>query len=593
MLNIYSAKVQPFGLLSNNAHVPFKLGNKEWKSVTEYVYVSMFKGPSQIKMTENLTPDPYPVMLKIKDEQDKAVYDRSIIEGLTARFDQHPDLQKRLEDTRGRTLIYSNKDIQDFLDFRRSTKDVIVNPKLGDIPYDEAEKVIAGVELEIMRNPLFPTNVLYSDLKQYAIQNPPGRPKSDAAYYHLDDLVPFLRARLGQTLYDNQIEKFKIMLLDVYLDYLLETEYPDVKVEDYRRAKDQQILKEQNINIYENQLFGLYEKDNLDHIILKRLTFKPDKALLKTPKEEHTLGDYILKEDDPFLPAFLEDIIIGGIKFSSAVHFAYHQLFVSMGMNVDVNQYTTIPVLVEQYKILEQNWIADRLTKHNEQATFEKFKLPTMAQVLLMTGRKPIVWDDPTDPILGVGPNRNGENRTGIYLDHLRSKVKPSTFSLKDYGLMSDNLFIRDWMSMRAADFKNTLKMLVDPTLAQLESIYGCQGLTTSPKVPPQDRKVLTTKGLNVNQIKIVWPMLVSQYRVIQNLSEREAIGILMQSQDKLNVKPLGNARVRASTHLKRIYKNLTLQDGISEKDFLSTMLSPESTLDNAPNNRINYWAKF
>lgn len=594
MLNIYGARAQPFGLLSNNAQVPFKVNNKEWKTVTEYVYVSMFGGPSQIEMAENLTPEPYVAMIKIKDKQDKAIYDRSLLEGLAARFDGNPALQKRLEETRGKNLVYSNKDIQNFLDYRRSPKDVISNPLIGDVPYSEAEKVITGVELEIMRNPLLPINALYSDLKQYAISKPPARPKTDPAYYHLDKLVPYLRSQLGQKLYDTQVEQFKVMLLDVYLDYILETEYPDVKPGDYRRAKDQQILKEPDIQIYENQLFNLYEKGQMDHLILKRLTFTPDKSLITTKSPSQTLDDYVIQEDDSFLPTFMEDTIIGNKIYRSAVHFAYHQLLVSMGLNIDVNAFPTIQALTEQYEIIENNWITDRLTSNNERATFEKFKIPTMAQILLMTGTMPIAWDDPTDPVLGVGPDRKGGNRSGVYLTHLRGKVQPSTHSMKDYGLMSGNLFIRDWMSMRAADYKNTFNLLKDPTLGQFETIYGCPGLTSSPKIPPTDRKVLTNKGLNSSQTRIVWPLLVSQYRIIQNLSEREALGILIDAQSKLNAKPTGNARQRAASNLRQIFKKLTPLGTISEADFLRAVLSPRgSNLDSAPYNRINYWSKF
>ncbi len=564
-MDFYSALAQPYGLLSNNAETPLTIAGREWKSVTEFVYSTIFKGAYQVEMRDSITSSPYKELLRIKEKHDEDIYNRYVIDGLDARFKQHPTNYEVLDRTRGKSLSYGDKNIQNYLERKRFSGDFINDPTLGKIPYRTASGVIAGAELKLLKDPTLSQPLSFHELSKYAIDEPPTRPKDDPAYLHLANLVPYLRQKLGKDLYEEQVGRFKSALLDTYLDKILAQHYPHIKREDYRMAKNQQRIKEKSVSTYLNQLFELYSEGKIPQEVLRAIPFEPDKSLLIPPRSSPTVDTFVIDSSSRLLPDFMEEFEIGGSRYLTATHYAYSKLFKEMDIDVDVNKYANISALKTDYKRIEGEWIIHKLTKNNELAMTIKFNIPTLAQLLLTTNSIPLRWNDPSDPILGVGDDNRGQNRAGKMLEFLRSKVKPRDAQLTDYKGISDNLFFRDWLKMRGQDYKNTFNMLSVPTLDSITTIYGCGVFDSNIVLTPADRRVLSSAGLTDYQIKLVAPVVMSQYQLLTAFTEGEAIKKMIQYQQELNKPLVGQRRQDASSHLKKIYKHLT--DGSRRKE--------------------------
>lgn len=606
-----SPKAQPFGLLSNKANVNFTVDGNIWESVSQYVFVNMFKNEKmRFEMSEHVYRDPFITMKHLKDKEDALEYEHEILKGLRIRFSQHPLLRARLYKTRGKELVYNDLKILSLLNNIRSDSNMIFDPLRGvEIPRKEVLSVIAGVEKEILENPRLDENLLYTDLIPYAIQNPQPLPYGDEIFINVNNIVPVLKYRLRRRIWENEIKKFKEHLLDVYLDYLLETEYPSVDRADYRKAKNQQIIKEKNIEKYENQLYDLYLKKEIDALVTKRLLFTPDESLqemtqkerdiellMNTPTVEGVSKIYI-EETDPFLPHYPEKIVVNGKSFNSVVHYAYFRLLQGLNMSNEVNINTDIGNLQEVYSNAKYKWTYDHLKLNNETATIAKFKQNNILfHLLSATGDDEIFWNDKSDPILGVGYNREGDNLSGRFLDFLRSN--PTAFGVqtvnRKYSSIKNNEWERWRVTQLAQDYQNALKLLKNPTTRALEIIYGSisgdsRGNNANYRNPTeQDIVVLKKAGLNVDEINIIFPLISGTYESIKNLGEKQVIEKWLQDTEKIKRKP---DIQKAVENLKIIFNKLDAE--VSEKAFVASILANKQTndLNDAKWQRIKYWS--
>jgi predicted NAD-dependent protein-ADP-ribosyltransferase YbiA (DUF1768 family) len=604
---------QPFGLLSNKANVPFITDGITWTSVSSYVYVNMFNNHTKALMNEQLDDNPFATMQLLKNRDDTLYYEKEILNGLSIRFSQQPRLRARLYETRGKELVYDDPKILSLLNIIRN-KNVIFDPLRGiEVPRKEVLSVIAGVEKKILENPYWPQSEdgdpKYENLIQYAIQNPPDLPYSDEIFINVNNIVPILKFRLREKIFTNDIKKFKNHLLDVYLNYLLETEYPKVEKADYRKAKFQQIVKEKNIEKYENQLYDLYLKNKINNLIASRLEFTPDKnleeinnekkdidSLLKTPEIGDTPKIYIGAQD-PFLPSFPEKVTVNNKTFNTVIHYAYFKLIQRLELDhaprkIDVN---AIPLnnLQEMYNYEKNIWIKEKLKLNNEIATLAKFKQnEILFHLLQSTLNSELIWNDKGDPILGTNYDNRGENLSGRFLEYLRDQRNISNRKFSFQNVWYDN-----WLIFKSQDYLNTLKLFTStPTLNELELIYKPDTKLPAQAVPSK-REIQKMKiaGLTIEDINLVFPLVEVSKEWMKNMSEKQVIDKWVKDNEKMSQKP--NLKL-AKNKLKLIYDQINENATPSkikcdETTFIATILAgkPSDNLDEAKWQRIKYWS--
>lgn len=607
---------QPFGLLSNKANVPFISDGITWTSVSSYVYVNMFNNEhTKALMNEQLGDNPFLTMQMLKNRDDTLYYEKEILNGLSIRFSQQPRLRARLYETRGKELVYDDPKIISLLNIIRN-KNVIFDPLRGiEVPRKEVLSVIAGVEKKILEDPYWPQledDLKYENLIQYAIQiqNPPDLPYGDELFINVNNIVPILKFRLRETIFTNDIKKFKNHLLDVYLNYLLETEYPKVEKADYRKAKFQQTVKEKNIEKYENQLYDLYLKNKINNIVVSRLEFTPDKnlekinnekkdidSLLKTPEIGDTPKVYIGAQD-PFLPSFPENVTVNNKTFNTVIHYAYFKLIQRMELDhaprkIDVN---AIPLnnLQEMYDYEKNVWMKEKLKLNNEIATLAKFKQnEILFHLLQSTLHSELIWNDKSDPILGTNYDNRGENLSGRFLEYLRNQGRMNISNRKfSFG----NVWYDNWLIFKSQDYLNTIKLFIStPTLNELELIYGLPGLPQNGTPSKREVQKMKIAGLTTEDINLVFPLVEVSREWMKNMSERQVIDKWVKDNEKMSRKP--NLKL-AKDKLKLIYDQINESSTPSkikcdETTFIATLLAgkPSDNLDQAKWQRIKYWS--
>lgn len=633
ILKLSNPKSSTFGLLSSQAVVDFNVGSEEvpdafkrgtWKTVTQYVYVNMFKKESlRQRMSERLSPDPFLNMVQLREQDDVAIYNRKIFKGLYERFQQNDELRLRLYQTRGSQLVYDNKDILALLNGLRSqNQDVIYDPKTNqEIPRSEVLQVIGGVEDKILKDPFLADDLDYMMLRKYAKRRGyKDLPRNDEIFLNINHIVPILKNRMKDHLLNQDIEKFKVHLLDVFLDDILEEYYPNIHPSLYTEAKRQQIIKEKQVEVYKNQLYDLYVKGGNQYAhIFAKLKFTPDYLIqelersfdeveekLLLPEAAETNLIY-LQSDDPFLPHYMEDVFIDNRRYASVVHYAYAQMIENLREigerpGIETFDINMVPLedLADVYSELRNDWIGYNLKVNNEIATGMKFdQNPTLIHLLLATGQSQIVWNDKTDPVLGVGRDGHGSNFNGGLLEYLRemyrSKEIPDRL-ISSYDNIADNLWTKMWMMNVAEDYKNTMLLLKHPTTKDLETIYDFETTVKHP-ISDIDKEQLLAAGLTEEQITIAFPLILTLYIKMRDFTESE---LFKQKAEKYFATFTTGSRRRRPKNdpsaivdqLEKLSKKFVLADGVDPERFAVSILSkkPTSDIKEVISSRVSRW---
>ncbi|UUT40451.1 hypothetical protein [carnivorous sponge associated iridovirus] len=619
-LMLSSPKAQPFGVLSSKAVIDFTVGSHSvpnpkysfrhgaWKTVTQYVYVNMFKKDKhRQRMSEMLAPNPFNNMLHLREQEDVEIYNEAVMKSLRERFRQREELRTRLYQTRGKQLIHSNKEILGMLNhLRLQNNQVVYDPKTSrEIPRSEVLQVISGVEEEITKNPSFPDHMDFADMRKYAKRyGYKDLPLNDEIFLNINYIVPIIKYRLRERLWNQELEQFKDHLLDVFLDDILEDEYPNLDPSEYTEAKRQQIAKEKRLQVYKDQLYDLYTKGmkENDHI-LERLRFTPDNTLREMGRSAREINDRLMtpeaqaekiyiKPDDPFLPHYIEDVMMDGKRYVSAVHYAYARMIANLldvgelpGLEtLDINT-VELRDLVDTYNDIKRDWIDHNMKANNEVAVGMKFEQHSpLVHLLLATRGSKVIWNDRSDPVLGVGYDDRGANNTGKLLEYVRDSWRNASLQnrlISSYGSIANNVWTNSWMMSMAQDFKNTMLLLQDPTTADLEVIYSVHGIPGSPGT--DDVQTLHRSGLNNDQISIVFPVILAMYLPMRDKTEGElmndeAVVYFTENDYRGRKKELNDDLGRARDRLGRMAELVQLADGVDKGKFVMSILGNKQT---------------
>lgn len=612
---IYSPKSQLFGLLSNNAVTPFNLNGQTWSSVTEYVFVNFETNIDDKR--KKLYRNPYTVAMTLKNERDTQIFNQALIFASSVKLKQYPAVFNKLLETRKRDLYFEDhhfhspdliKQLVHLYNSIRYNPNVYFDPARGEILTAAVSDTIFGLHAELKKNPDL-SDMTFENAIRFAAKAPSTNIPIEIS--DLDHLVSDLKRAYGKDIYANEINNFKQHLLDTYLNYILQTEYPNISKDQYGLAKAQQRSKETHLLTYENQLFDLYVSENTPAEIVSRLVTIPKrehidayvgKLNVNMPYNVDTKSDalmmdkYTILKSDPLSLDFPLSVTIDNIAFKTIFHYAYWILFKNIGdLNANINDVDSVQDVKKLYTSHNDEYVVNKLTTLNELATKAKLeKYADLTQLLIETGNDVLIWGDKTDQVLGIGNNNTGGNRAGEYLMFHRGTIAtPSKAKIDGYPSSESSLIIKWYLSNLAEDYANTLKLLKQPPTGQdLIKIYGIQPIDERKFTEPSnyDKFILNSSGLNAEATALVWPFILTVILPLGNLSDGDCIKTILNFYDESE--PTKDDRLVAVNKLKGIYANVNA--AVERYTFISSILAGKPTENKLEWIwwRIHYWAK-
>jgi predicted NAD-dependent protein-ADP-ribosyltransferase YbiA (DUF1768 family) len=547
-ISVYNPVDFPFGVLSSNNISPFSMTGKErawgypkliegnWKSVTQFVYVNMFSDANRRSQMIYSVPFGFGAMIAIQAEIDRSLFEEYVKQGLFKKITGNRNLLYKLSNIKAYNLVYEETPyIIDVLNQIRYPKNKLVYYSLDKQPpeaifvsLNEAASVLHGIEIEIEKGSVFEDNETYINLIKWSkpVQPEPGM----IDWIDLDNLVPLARLRLRNKKTIQNIEIFKNLLLDTFLDYILETEYPYLEKSLYERAKTQQLEKEtqESIQSLKNQLYELFLIGGITDVhrrILQRThNYQPQQFVLEpypVKTNNTSLNESIdLSTVPELLPSYESMASIDGKQYITVIHYVYDMLIQKMlkiypGLdlsNFDINN-VRIEELPTIYADIQKQWTERTLLINNEAALEAKLKQhSSILHFLFQSDPYQILWEDVHDAILGVFDG-TGKNMTGNHLMFLRETMKrtivKNTFTNINTNLASNNI-LQLWLYNTSLHLRNTLLLFDSPKTIELEHLYSVHTSSVKQRPPNTvEKQILEQAGLTSVQIKAAFPMIL------------------------------------------------------------------------------------
>lgn len=131
-------------------------------------------------------------------------------------------------------------------------------------------------------------------------------------------------------------------------------------------------------------------------------------------------------------------------------------------------------------QLINERYMYALLNKYRElqrKAIDIKLQNSEILQALANTGNTRLYYNDKNDDILGTGPNKNGNNFTGVYLMDVRSQMDRQSIVMKDLSPLE--LFVQnedEWVENRVNDYCNVILNMGDiqTGIQAVEQLYPC-----------------------------------------------------------------------------------------------------------------------
>lgn len=608
-LILYSPISQPYGLLSNNAQIPFNLKSESWTSISEYTFVNLFTTANfRTKMKHACLIDPFNNALHLRNEEDEQIYLFSIEYGSRAMISQKSKLRSSLMSipkdldininagSESESILLKNL----YNQIRYDPYKLYYDQSYGTVPYDELNQVIYGSLIQLSRNPkghrdiIGPNmpNLPYSELLQFKRPTTESFKHVIAKLSRLDELIPLLKRMYHTRIYKDVLNEFKDHLLDETLNFILLTQYPHIHKSDYPTAKYQQITKEHgNVLQYREGLYNLYLNNHLPPEILSALRIDIDVPAIDEEiesSEQENTQQYpfdVLTLGDEYLPSYTSNVTIDGKLFKSVVTYAYYNLFKRINISVEYNNYT-LSQLVEMYADLKSRYLEKTLISNFKAATDVKYSGNASVRALLMaSGNVEIKWGDMNDQILG-----GEQNVAGLYLQQIRPKLTIQNTSTP-VNIIQTTVFSA-WFISRVNDYVNTLKLIAIKDDDVLERIYKIKPI----KIPVDNTllKIMNYNGLSIDDAILVFPFIMAEYKQIVTTTNLLA-SVKSLTRWYNDDSPIPATKQMAEEKLRKIWYNIKskLYQNINVNLFVSSILANQTVCDlkQFQNWRINKWA--
>ena len=253
-----------------------------------------------------------------------------------------------------------------------------------------------------------------------------------------------------------------------------------------------------------NKIVNDYNKKNKTQIKTNQLFFSwvRDKQEQKQQEEKQQEEKIFVKpegepfvitpdEKDPLSPLFRDDFIVDKLSYPCVSIYLTTILLTHEGKTMDIKKHNIISrgmtvekarsMMIENnfwhhpdkcneiYERVKSSSEAELLSTFTRRALAEKFKDVSLQKLLLMTGKKDIIWNDPNSFFLGSGTKEKpGMNEAGKILQELREKIKmnpPISYDVsieKITNFIINDDFMFNWSVMRLKDMCNTVYKMKD-----------------------------------------------------------------------------------------------------------------------------------
>lgn len=623
-LMIFSPNDEPFGLLSNNAVVPFTVDSESYGSVTEYTFVNLFSDEEyRARMRSRYNRDPYPAAMELAYAKSESIYLDAATRALRVRLVRDRGALERLRRrfAGGRPINIGTDDENETRRLRRLYAELIAggsetfyDSRYGFVPYDRIRSVVSGLSDRLAVDPATP-DAPFSELEAtYGSSPVSDRSSADAviaSLASLDEIVAVVKIKLRDKVFATTVDHFGRELLDAALNYLLEKRYPNVPAERYDDAKRQQLAKASpsELAAYRSQLVQLYRRGRLEPSIVNRVAIDapafPDSSDVTADAVESVStveisAPSLSAGDIEFLPDFTAPTEIDGTVYRTAVNYAYSQMFAAIGVRSDDFDSLNIGILAGEYSAAFARYTRSRLIENARRATDAKYADASLIALLLATNDARLVWNDRTDRVLGTGDDDG--NETGRYLETLRERSRSieATTGLPERDIvLSRNVVLTNWLRTRAADYANTLKLFRSrlATVDALASVYDVAPLPTdAASYPDRIVDILSEAGLDAAGVETVLPLIKSEFnRIVESGSGDFYASVRAMTESYDGSKPTSLTRRRAESFLGDAYDALgheRLREGLGRLTFVGTILSNQPVYDLNQEKwwRVNYW---
>ena len=570
-IEIFNPREKPYGMLSNDFFHDMRLEDKNWRTVTNFIYAHLFNDPTSRTAVHKMpTKELRESYGKLREMEYRNLVKKSITTALQVKF-ENEKLAQLLIETGNRPIIYLSDNR--FLGVKVG--------KGGDNAYGLALEQLrhqlrfayrqrkeqqakeqrdqALYEIYLAYDGLVQEMKSGNDIRRFAGKKPSeivdeiGRVKleqvgmqrdrlleqvHEGKMKHIeklvdnsDHLVPQVRKLYLREMRKSKLVERENIVFDMYADYLLEKHYPDLDKSKYAQAKLQQFkdLSWTQRRDLEGRLFKLYQdgelSERLSNLIDERI------ASLNIPDEDEveqaesvvlTYDDVVNDREDFYQPVSGEPVYVYpsipiGDKVTEEVrkYVVFSPIAISM-MDIDGKLYPTVthymvtkliasiprkldgtgmPFSDAYEEILENGsgqitgvsnflhpdeimkiYRADKIIYEADMkrrcaviALEKKFEDRVLQDVLLMTGRAKLIWNDYSDPVLGVGNRKQkGENYVGVYLMQLREEIRNQRKGETIHKFTAEHLdtvfhedkIIKQWISMRVEDMCQVINQL-------------------------------------------------------------------------------------------------------------------------------------
>lgn len=523
-LLFFDPKDRPFGFLSNNYVFDIPIGHQTWPMVSKYVYASLTNVPTY-KNIIKLTPlkEAKQVTEELVKQETSSIVAHSIQDVLKAKLSMETSkFRDALIATANSPLEYRQDDevVDDFsamlvkylYQLRHGYHVAIKNLERTAIRDDYFHRIYARYHA---RNIIYDVLNAEKDIRPYynktpteiieIAKDPVESTKRDAVIRRLiekkntmvmedivyvdypETLVPSILKERIAIYAENKSRKLRVEILNSYLNYLLEKEFPDVPPEKYELAKKQQlgsITQEKRI-AYANKIWELYtEGGALSERWSQKADEIVDKYYIPSQKEIESYENYVMPDPEqkkempytyiqtalsgeksviypidspivsdankkflPLSPYYEEPFQINGFRFLAMWQYIYANLLRNLKAAIPGGLLDVYNNIIKDPKTREfrnkkdvEKLYMEKISENTYKTVVKaakialevKFDFKEMQDVLLMTGDAKLVWGDATDPILGIGPDGKGGNNVGIILGEIRQKIIKESIKNKD-----------------------------------------------------------------------------------------------------------------------------------------------------------------
>lgn len=579
-IKIFDPREKPFGALSNNYNFPMYIEERvikpgmpakkriQVKTVSNYIYSELLSVPIHSQIVQLAKPidveKELDRLLKLEENDETR---NALMQGLPVKF-ANPELADALLSTGDSPIIYHSQNM--FLgnggDMEAGKGQNVYGILLQQLRYQmrswrlkakqeqqhkNKEMLIyeAYIAEKALRDQIFDGN----DLREFLGMSPSGiidrigRAELMKSAPDQDTVLNLFRRGIvdpivGESVQNPEIiaslvrkselgklrlrllSKRKDIVFDMYADYVLEKEFPDVKKEQYEEAK---ALQFQNIPIQKridirNRLWNLFEVGYLSGTLSDAVDVKI--AELRIPTEDDVeaaekfevaakdiakpSGEvykpvagppvviYVSENDPRIDPKFVKFspiawsgmLNIGSYWFPTLTHFMLYKLILAVKgthkppayrqMFIDPESKNNVPTQWQHFA--HPDIITKRLhdirvectkrIKHisMKEALDAKFMRDRLMQnTLLMTQDAKLIWDDKHDAYLGVGKDKKSENLVGKYLMEIREKIVKQREGEQLHLLRIEHIeyimtdpFMKAWIEMRVRDICRVVNVM-------------------------------------------------------------------------------------------------------------------------------------